>query len=437
LEFFLKCDKSCLTCEENDTYCLNCNEALGYYQMNNQKNKCFNSDDIQEGYYLDRSSTPFKWKECYEKCEKCHFEGNDVYMRCISCKKNYINPITNKTVYLRLYQGNCIEGCENDKFKTPSGECVSVCPNNTYKFIPTASCLESCPSNYELNSEKTECIEKKFVEEITKDELTKQILSNISAYINSSTIINGSDFIAIILSSDDIDPQEQIKKGISAVDLGTCITELKNHYRLSNDENIIILEMESKVDAEKSVTLEVYDNSGQKLDLTICKTEIKIMKYIGDEEGIDIPTAMEFAEQGIDVFNAKDNFFNDICHPFNSKDGTDIVLSDRRKDIYQNVSFCQDGCSYNGMNYDLMTANCICDATILQGISSEDNENNEKLSLSNIANSFTHSLLDFNLILFFNDFMFEFLLFIKVSLLFFSFRIVSELKIFFSFSIRY
>ena len=48
--------------------------------------------------------------------------------------KNYINPITNKTVYLRLYQGNCIEGCENDKFKTPSGECVSVCPNNTYKF---------------------------------------------------------------------------------------------------------------------------------------------------------------------------------------------------------------------------------------------------------------------------------------------------------------
>ena len=396
LEFFLKCDKSCLTCEENDTYCLNCNEALGYYQMNNQKNKCFNSDDIQEGYYLDRSSTPFKWKECYEKCEKCHFEGNDVYMRCISCKKNYINPITNKTVYLRLYQGNCIEGCENDKFKTPSGECVSVCPNNTYKFIPTASCLESCPSNYELNSEKTECIEKKFVEEITKDELTKQILSNISAYIDSSTIINGSDFIAIILSSDDIDPQEQIKKGISAVDLGTCITELKNHYRLSNDENIIILEMESKVDAEKSVTLEVYDNSGQKLDLTICKTEIKIMKYIGDEEGIDIPTAMEFAEQGIDVFNAKDNFFNDICHPFNSKDGTDIVLSDRRKDIYQNVSFCQDGCSYNGMNYDLMTANCICDATILQGISSEDNENNEKLSLSNIANSFTQSLLDFN-----------------------------------------
>ena len=222
-------------------------------------------------------------------------------------------------------------------------------------------------------------------------------MTNISSYKDSSSVINGTDFIAIILSSDEIDPVEQIKQGISGIDLGNCIPELKDHYQLADDQDIVVLEMESKETEGKSVILEVYDNSGQKLDLTICKSEIKIMKYIGDEEGIDIETAMEFSEQGIDVFNAKDSFFNDICHPFNSKDGTDIVLSDRRDDIFQNATFCQDGCTYNGMNYNLMAANCICDATILQGISSEDNDNNnDKISLSNIANSFTSNLLDFN-----------------------------------------
>ena len=95
--------------------------------------------------------------------------------------------------------------------------------------------------------------------------------------------------------------------------------------------------------------IEVYDNSGRKLDLSVCEENIKVMKYIGDvTEELNMDSAMSFADQGIDVFNTKDNFFNDLCHKYDNKEGKDIIIDDRRADIYQNATFCQDGCSYKG-----------------------------------------------------------------------------------------
>ena len=84
------------------------------------------------------------------------------------------------------------------------------------------------------------------------------------------------------------------------------------------------------------------------------------MKYIGDVEELNIESAKDLANQGIDVFNANDKFFNDIFHFYDNKDGKDIIINDRRNDIYQNATFCEDGCNYDGMNYELMTADCIC-----------------------------------------------------------------------------
>ena len=91
------------------------------------------------------------------------------------------------------------------------------------------------------------------------------------------------------------------------------------------------------------------------------------MKYIGDVKELDIKSAISLSEQGIDVFDASNEFFNDICHPYSDPDGKDIILTDRRKDIYQNATFCQYGCSYLGMNYNLMVANCKCGSSVLQG----------------------------------------------------------------------
>ena len=131
-------------------------------------------------------------------------------MNCLSCLNDNV----------RLINGNCINGCLNNEFITPNGSCVLTCPNGTYQYLFNNSCLKSCPNNYELNEDKNKCVLKTLIEEISVSEFKSQIMDNILEFVNSSKIINGSDFLAIVLSSDDMDPKEQIKKGISALDLG-------------------------------------------------------------------------------------------------------------------------------------------------------------------------------------------------------------------------
>ena len=186
------------------------------------------------------------------------------------------------------------------------------------------------------------------------------------------------------------DPKKQLEKGISAIDLGNCTEQIKEYYNIPKEESLLILNMESKrnenkkdedndnnaMDIGKNMQIEIYDKSGRKLNLSVCNEDIKIMKYIGDVEELNLESAIDLANKGIDVFNASDDFFNNICHDYNNTDGVDIIIDDRRSDIYQNVSFCQSGCTYTGMNYELMTANCICDSNIIQNELDNNTENN-------------------------------------------------------------
>ena len=248
------------------------------------------------------------------------------------------------------------------------------------------------------------------------DEYKNLIIKDFSLYVNSSKVINNSNFMAIILSSDNMNPEEQLKNGISAIDLGNCTNVLKDYYNISKEESLIIMNMELKDDKSqknesnsnddksfnigKTTQLEIYDNSGRKLNLSVCKENIKIMRYIGDVEQLDIDMAKILSEQGVDIFNPADDFFNDICHHYDNSDGKDIILIDRRNDFYQNVTFCQDGCTYNGINYNLMAANCFCDSSSLQ----EENDNikdikieSETINFKTLSRTFLTNLFNFNL----------------------------------------
>ena len=75
-------------------------------------------------------------------------------------------------------------------------------------------------------------------------------------------------------------------------------------------------------------------------------------------------------------------------------------MNDRRANIYQNATFCQKGCTYLGMNYNLMVANCKCDSSVLQ-----EKENNTKIidkaesnmgNFENLKNQIILNLIEFN-----------------------------------------
>ena len=242
---------------------------------------------------------------------------------------------------------------------------------------------------------------------ITREEFKYEIARNIEKYINFNKIIIGSDFTAIVSYSDDINPKEEIDIGKSSIDLGNCTQIIKNYYNMSKDEKLIIVNMEEKynrsrenkyeenssLDLGKNIQIEVYDISGKQLDVSVCKEEIKLIKYIGDVEELDFQSAESLSERGIDVFNINDKFFNDICHP-NRIENKDIILKDRASDIYQNVILCQEGCVYNDINYYLMIVNCKCNSSMLQiGIDNKTNFNNNNDALEKIDLNWIKKLL--------------------------------------------
>ena len=262
-----------------------------------------------------------------------------------------------------------------------------------------------------ISINNNECSFGVFDKKKNADELEELIMSNVTSYTSSCKIYNGTNFIVSVVSSNKIDPKEQINKGISAFDLGNCTNELKEFYNISREENLIILNIETKNDNNqneednksfklgKNTNLEIYDYSGKKLNLSLCKDNIKIIKYIGDIKELDLDSDKTFSEKGIDVFDASDKFFNDICHPYNNPYGKDIIINDRRNEIYQNVSFCQDGCTYNRINYDLKAANCLCNSNSFQREENNITYNNKEPEIINfdtLTKSFIENLLNFN-----------------------------------------
>ena len=414
---FVKCDKACLTCTDGlkgkNTNCIKCNTELGYFPIKGKGNSmCYNAETIGEGYFFNSFSESYFWEECYQYCASCEYKGNAKKMACLSCKTDLINEEYNKTLYFKFSNGNCNIGCPNNLFLTKQYDCLPSCLNGTYEFIPNVTCVDTCPENYVVNQERTRCVFSGISNSTSSSEFKDIIFQNISAYVDKNTVINGTNFKAQIIAASDIDPVEQIKNGISGLDFGDCIETLKAKYNIPADEDLIVIEIESKEDKEKNknydrttdsidlgkdVKVSICDKNGNILDLSFCANDITVMKYVGDVEDIDINTAMDYAEQGIDVFNTQDAFFNDRCAKVDTDQ--DIILGDRRTDIFQNVSFCGDYCTYNGMDYTLMIAKCSCNPGNIQDtdINIETEEEAKKgITLNDLANSFTSEIFSFN-----------------------------------------
>ena len=108
------------------------------------------------------------------------------------------------------------------------------------------------------------------------------------------------------------------------------VTETKEINK-NNDEN------NKSTNPGKNVKITITDIRGNILNMSYYNNDIKVLKYIGDEEKINMNNAREFADKGIDIFNASDDFFNDKCKYYDIN--LDITIQDRREDIFQDVIF--------------------------------------------------------------------------------------------------
>ena len=138
----------------------------------------------------------------------------------------------------------------------------------------------------------------------------------------------------------------KVNDHISNVELCECENILKAANNIDPNDDLFIFEIDFKTKDLSSTYIyyEVYDSSLQILVLDVCK-DVKIKLHppvILDESLINL--IEKTSAFGYNIFNESDPFYNDICTKFTTENDTDILLSDRKKDIFTqtlNKSICQ------------------------------------------------------------------------------------------------
>ena len=147
------------------------------------------------GYKLENKTIVIN---CYDTCANCsEYSEDESDQKCLTCKGNYT-----------FKDGNCIYSENTIK--------------NKYEY--TESIIDTCSNNYITDKELNIPVKKTY-DQTSSKEFKEQLFNNITSFVGSSELINGSDFIAVVLSSDDMAPKDQLKKGISAIDLGNCMSK--------------------------------------------------------------------------------------------------------------------------------------------------------------------------------------------------------------------
>ena len=130
---------------------------------------------------------------------------------------------------------------------------------------------------------------------------------------------------------------QKYSEELSNIDLGECGEILKKKYCKKENDSLIMMKFDIKPENETStyVQYEIFEPlSSIFLDLKECSK---------NKISIDVPIELDpeieglyqwLMESGYNLFDSNDTFYNDICSTFTTQNGTDILLYDRRKDIY-------------------------------------------------------------------------------------------------------
>ena len=139
---------------------------------------------------------------------------------------------------------------------------------------------------------------------------------------------------------------------ISKIYLLECENILKEKYDINKTLPLIIL----KIDYNTSDTLipllgyEVYHTINKsKLDLSYCNNSI-ILK---------VPALVD--KNKLFINDPNSDFYNDNCFSYTTDNGTDIIIGDRKQEfIENNLSLCENNCSYITYDLDNKQSSCFC-----------------------------------------------------------------------------
>lgn len=346
IDFAVACYDSCNRCSErgnaNEHLCEQCKN--GYYFIEGKSN-CYNT--VPHSYYLDQNEQVFK--RCPQHCEVCE-DGNS----CSLCNDMYtfLHTYTNNIVDV-----DCVRYCDVSKHKW------YVYRSSTSKqFVCLEGGINVCPIEYScLIKETNECVREanastecrhEVPEVADKVEIFSYLKENILSYYEEEFIdIQSNQTVSVYDTTESVNDKFGLSN-LTLIDLGECETKLKLAYGIPEDEGLIVAQID-KIEPNypvNSISFLVFSKNGTLLDFSICqRLEINVTYQSSNNMTSHFITDQQMQmlqSQHINIFNAQDDFFNDRCTPYATKNSNgdihDVPLELRRDEFFANVSLCDD-----------------------------------------------------------------------------------------------
>ena len=340
----------------NDTLNLLSSSGNGYNENEKDYNN-FKSKYIGKTSYfniINQIST-----DCYDKlCEYCMSTDNK---KCVKCKQQGYLDINNKI---------CFSNDTSDRPSLIVTTPIVTTPIVTTLIITTPIVTTPIPipstfSYYECSNEiilNGKCQEKIYDQQIKDIHgiITNQILNGDFQNKTNKIIYTKNVIFQVTLYE-----YQKLANilNVSSVDLGECEKRLKDKEGLSEDSNLTIFKIDIKNEDFSStyVQYEIYNNNTlKKLDLDICNDLLITIKAPAVLDNNIESLYNELNELGYNLFKSNDSFYNDICSTYTSENGTDVLLSDRRRYLYKNNSLCQENCEFQSYNSTNKKVLCEC-----------------------------------------------------------------------------
>ena len=361
-------ENNCLSCKDKvnrilNPYLFNCEQKCeGSFHYSEESKKMICDEECPRNNYIDEETG-----ECIERCRKL-IDNNFCVSECPTgktefngyCLENVEIPTIIVTKTIIMTNPNLPNPSINN---SPSSSSNSPSPSNSYSSPSGNKDNESKESKENNNIEITKIItimENKITENINNlDYSLKMKNGNISLceiYFNGSKINCGNSENLLYLN----ECEEKIKEAYPSD---------SKFYLMQFDLNEKLEESENKKSVSSQSKYKIYRINGEEININeICKnTKIKIEKdlEINPNSKLKKEEIMKLLEEGINVYDINDPFFNDICYPYQDENGNDIPLESRKEDYYQNTVVCIKGCEYSGINENTSKVMCNCDADAL------------------------------------------------------------------------
>ena len=346
-----------------------------------------------------------KFKLCHDYCGSCYKIGTDINdQKCESCLEDY------QYDYPKILTPNCVP---EKYYKNSDDEIVPFTQGNPKHFtnLTTNKTIYFkndlfCPDEYPFliintNECKKSCTYQELLSkncvfsqetDIIYEELKKNVIQTYPADGESLVVEAEEGYVFQMTTT-----LNELKTlggvypngyNLSMIDLNECETLLKQTNGIDPDTPLIILKYErlSNSASNKNVQYEIYDPINKtKLDLSMCQTSSLSLYMSITLSDKTQNLYIDLSNSGYDLFNINDSFYTDICTPYKSENGTDVLLSDRIKDFYSaNETMCQANCQYSEYSFQSQYLKCECK------IEEEDIdiEDPEKFSVKIIFTSF-------------------------------------------------